>query len=172
VDLFTNTPNTYFRLNVDRGLQEIKFSDWEKLSNIEASTTRYMNGKDMQAKLGLLVNAIKIPKGQITIEQLLCPGPPVGSSLIQHVKDRKLCPLPVSSFTGRNDILDKMRKYFDSDGLFQRVFVLHGLGGSGKSQLAFKFLQESRADERFSDIFYVDDSWLRIKSQQKAASRK
>jgi hypothetical protein len=49
----------------------------------------------------------------------------------------------VASFTGRKEVLDKMHEYFRSDCDFQCVFVLHGLGGSGKSQLAFKFVQES-----------------------------
>jgi hypothetical protein len=61
----------------------------------------------------------------------------------------KSCPLPVKSFTGRNDILDKMCQYFDSDHKIQHVFVLHGLGGSGKSQLAFKFLEDSKTDHRY-----------------------
>jgi hypothetical protein len=93
------------------------------------------------------------------------------------VKERKLCPLPVPTFTGRQDILEKMCRYFDSDSEFQRVFVLYGLGGSGKSQIAFKFLQKSQDNKRyelyeydndflmtfilflknsFSDIFYID----------------
>lgn len=58
VDIFTNSPNTYFRLIVDRGMQEIKFSDWERLSSVEAHTTRYMNGKEVDVKLGMLANAI------------------------------------------------------------------------------------------------------------------
>ncbi|KAJ6535462.1 P-loop containing nucleoside triphosphate hydrolase protein, partial [Mycena capillaripes] len=50
-----------------------------------------------------------------------------------------------------------MGRYFDSDrGSLQHIFVLHGLGGSGKSQLAFKFLQESKLKHRFSEILYVD----------------
>jgi adenylylsulfate kinase-like enzyme len=44
---------------------------------------------------------------------------------------------------GRKEILDKMHRYFGADCGSQHVFVLHGLGGSGKSQLAFKFVQES-----------------------------
>ena len=65
---------------------------------------------------------------------------------IQDIPERKLCPLPVTSFIGRQDILNKMCKYFDLDtqSTWQRVFVLHGLGGSGKSQLAFKFIEESK----------------------------
>jgi len=37
-----------------------------------------------------------------------------------------------------------MRNYFDSDGAGQRIFVLYGLGGAGKSQVAFKFIEESK----------------------------
>ncbi|KAJ7291845.1 P-loop containing nucleoside triphosphate hydrolase protein [Mycena rebaudengoi] len=71
-------------------------------------------------------------------------------------KDHKLCPLPVSSFTGRKDTLQEMHQHFDSDQGSQHIFVLHGLGGSGKSQLAFKFLQDSQAHHCFSEIFYID----------------
>ncbi|KAJ7470012.1 P-loop containing nucleoside triphosphate hydrolase protein [Mycena galericulata] len=75
------------------------------------------------------------------------------------MKDHKPCPLPVSSFTGQRDILQKMHNYFDRDqGSVQHIFVLHGLGGSGKSQLAFKFVHDSQAQaiHRFSKIFYID----------------
>jgi len=39
-----------------------------------------------------------------------------------------------------------MGGYFDSDvdSACQRIFVLYGLGGAGKSQLAFKFIEESK----------------------------
>ncbi|KAF8961360.1 acyl transferase/acyl hydrolase/lysophospholipase [Flammula alnicola] len=152
--LFANSPNTYFRLNVEQGMQGIQLAEWEKLSIVEAHTTQYMKRKEVVEKLALLVNAIRVPRAQLMIEQFIAPRPPVES--IQCIKEHKLCPLPVRSFTGRKDILDKMRRYFDSDGKFQSVFVLYGLGGSGKSQLAFKFLQESQDTNRFSDIFYID----------------
>jgi len=59
----------------------------------------------------------------------------------------------VASFIGRKDILDKMRNYFDSNVAGQRVFVLYGLGGAGKSQLAFKFIEESKA-KRYINCSY------------------
>ncbi|KAJ7814898.1 hypothetical protein B0H14DRAFT_3149270 [Mycena olivaceomarginata] len=71
-------------------------------------------------------------------------------------KDHKLCPLPVSSFTGRKDILQEMHQHFDCNRGSRHIFVLHGLGGSGKSELAFKFLQDSQAHHCFSEIFYID----------------
>jgi len=45
-----------------------------------------------------------------------------------------------------------MCQYFDSGHKDQHVFVLHGLGGAGKSQLAFKFLEDSKAIHRYDSI--------------------
>ena len=67
------------------------------------------------------------------------------SQPIGDIKEPKICPLPVKYFTGQKKILDKMSQYFDSDHKSQHIFVLHGLGGAGKSQLAFKFLENSQA---------------------------
>ena len=74
---------------------------------------------------------------------------PQQSLSIGQLKVHKICPLPVKFFTGRKEILDKMCQYFDTDQKDQHVFVLHGLGGSGKSQLAFKFLEDSRNNHRY-----------------------
>jgi len=67
-----------------------------------------------------------------------------------HLKVVKICPLPVKSFIGRKEILDKLSQYFYSGHKAQHVFVLHGLGGSGKSQLAFKFLEDAQANQRYN----------------------
>ena len=63
----------------------------------------------------------------------------------QRQTERKLCPPPVTSFIGRNDILNKMCTYFDSDSMSQHIFVLYGLGGAGKSQLAYKFIEQYKS---------------------------
>jgi len=65
---------------------------------------------------------------------------------IGHLKMPKICPLPVKSFIGRKEILDRMHQYFNSGHKSQHVFVLHGLGGAGKSQLAFKFLEDAQTN--------------------------
>jgi hypothetical protein len=67
---FANLPNTYFRLNVDQGMQGIELSKWEKLSNVEAHTTQYMRRNEVEEKLALLVNAIRVPRAQLILEQL------------------------------------------------------------------------------------------------------
>jgi len=58
-----------------------------------------------------------------------------------------------------------MRRYFDSDvdSAGQRIFVLYGLGGAGKSQLAFKFIEESegkRYASRLNKIKYNPEGFF------------
>jgi hypothetical protein len=39
-----------------------------------------------------------------------------------------------------------MRAYFSGNIGKRHVFVLHGLGGAGKSQISFKFVEECQVD--------------------------
>ena len=51
---------------------------------------------------------------------------------------------PTSVFTGREDILKQLDGYFSLEGPAKEkrhTFVLYGLGGAGKTQIAFKFVQ-------------------------------
>lgn len=49
-------------------------------------------------------------------------------------------PPPSLSFVGRGDILQQMETcFFDGSGK-RRVFVLYGLGGAGKTQIALTFV--------------------------------
>ncbi|KAJ7788535.1 hypothetical protein B0H14DRAFT_2398352, partial [Mycena olivaceomarginata] len=52
-------------------------------------------------------------------------------------------PPPSRIFHGRKDILDKMHLFFNSDAKGQSIYVLDGLGGVGKTQIALKFIKES-----------------------------
>ncbi|KAJ7435743.1 P-loop containing nucleoside triphosphate hydrolase protein [Mycena galericulata] len=49
-----------------------------------------------------------------------------------------------------------MHGYFDQDTGDQLIFLLHGLGGAGKTQIALKFIKQ--AVTQFSDIFLIDTS--------------
>jgi hypothetical protein len=58
-------------------MQGVGFSEWEKLANVEAHTAQYMKRKEVDEKLALVVNAIKFPRTQLTIEQLSMGFPSV-----------------------------------------------------------------------------------------------
>ncbi|KAF8345299.1 hypothetical protein F5887DRAFT_1159043 [Amanita rubescens] len=70
-----------------------------------------------------------------------------------------LAPLRHSSamFTGRSIYLEKLKDYFGSSAKGQRKsFLLHAMGGIGKTQICFKFIEEH--ETLFSDIFWIDAS--------------
>jgi hypothetical protein len=55
------------------------------------------------------------------------------------------CPPVTPLFKGRRRILERLSAYFcarDSGVRRRREFLLHGMGGSGKSQIALKFAEE------------------------------
>ncbi|KAJ7729742.1 hypothetical protein B0H16DRAFT_1697092 [Mycena metata] len=79
---------------------------------------------------------------------------------LQNVRASQIashCPPPSRIFCGRRDILDKMHHFFSDTGS-QHIYVLYGLRGTGKTQIALKFLQESSS--RFSDILFIDTSTI------------
>jgi hypothetical protein len=49
-------------------------------------------------------------------------------------------------FTGRNDVREKLSDslIFYQTSKSQQIFVLYGLGGSGKTQISLKFAEDSR----------------------------
>ncbi|KAJ7668844.1 hypothetical protein B0H17DRAFT_219425 [Mycena rosella] len=66
------------------------------------------------------------------------------------------CPPATRIFHGRQTILQEMHQYFNQNTGKQDIFLLHGLGGGGKTQIALKFIEESVTI--FTDIFLVDTS--------------
>ncbi|KAJ7853125.1 P-loop containing nucleoside triphosphate hydrolase protein [Mycena olivaceomarginata] len=65
------------------------------------------------------------------------------------------CPPPSRIFQGRQTILDALHQFFAQDTQKQKIYVLYGLGGAGKTQIALKFIEESTD---FNDCFLVDAS--------------
>jgi len=63
--------------------------------------------------------------------------------MVQAAQQINSCPRPSRIFHGRQDILDQMSNYFKQDDGKQHVYLLYGLGGSGKTQLALKFIAQS-----------------------------
>ncbi|KAJ7862029.1 hypothetical protein B0H14DRAFT_517745 [Mycena olivaceomarginata] len=71
------------------------------------------------------------------------------------------CPPPSQIFQGRQDILERMDECFSNDTWGRHVYVLYGLGGSGKTQIALKFLDlANKPNPRFTKQFFIDASSL------------
>ncbi|KAF7345877.1 Nephrocystin-3 [Mycena venus] len=72
------------------------------------------------------------------------------------------CPPPSQIFQGRQDILEKMEEYFSKNPGQRHIYVLYGLGGSGKTQIALKFLDMMNRYQtpRFTKQFFINASSL------------
>ncbi|KAJ7081483.1 hypothetical protein C8R44DRAFT_905261, partial [Mycena epipterygia] len=66
------------------------------------------------------------------------------------------CSPPSRIFHGRQTILQQIHQYFVQPTGKQDIFLLHGLGGAGKTQIALKFISESISN--FTNIFFIDSS--------------
>ncbi|KAJ7447397.1 hypothetical protein FB451DRAFT_778546 [Mycena latifolia] len=135
--------NTYFRFNVQQGMQALEPEHWGKLDQVTAHTEAYLRMEEVKPKLTGTINVLLNPV-------IHCSHSPV------HLK---VCPPPTFHFKGREEILSAMKEYFNTDVGRRHILLLHGLGGAGKSQIAFKFVEQSAVPEsRFSEVYFIDSS--------------
>ncbi|KAJ7348471.1 hypothetical protein DFH08DRAFT_743874 [Mycena albidolilacea] len=121
-----------------------------KTSSVADTISTYQ-GRIQELRLNFLLQAsVEMNFRLHDVQAMISPHFPV-SPVIQRVKN-----FPPASpiFQGRQNILDQMQQFFSTDSGNQKIFLLYGLGGAGKSQIALKFAEDSAF--RFSDMFMVD----------------
>ncbi|KAJ7099646.1 acyl transferase/acyl hydrolase/lysophospholipase [Mycena epipterygia] len=159
---FHMIPNTYFRFNVQQGMQALEAKDWNKLPEVSAHTDAYLRTRDTKTKL---TDAVKVILSMfellnmLPIELKLLPDPYVSGPKI--AENTNNCPPPSRIFEGRRAILDGMHQYFFQATGKQHIYLLYGLGGAGKTQIALKFIEESSSQIlfcSFSNTFFIDTS--------------
>ncbi|KAF8347366.1 hypothetical protein F5887DRAFT_1281075 [Amanita rubescens] len=64
--------------------------------------------------------------------------------------------LPSALFTGRSDHLQTLKEHFCNPSKERKYFLLHGMGGIGKTQICLQFIHQNK--NWFSDIFWIDAS--------------
>ncbi|KAJ7812563.1 acyl transferase/acyl hydrolase/lysophospholipase [Mycena olivaceomarginata] len=137
---FNGIANFYFRFNVEQGMQNIQLNQWERLGDVAANTRQYIQSQLVTNQLADAARSLSEKIGKV-FARSLAPVPTafeIGES--QVVPTLVGCPLPSQIFQGRQDILTRMKDYFSKDIGKRHVYVLYGLGGSGKTQIALKFL--------------------------------
>ncbi|KAG9083841.1 hypothetical protein FRC06_004349 [Ceratobasidium sp. 370] len=67
---FRQATDAYFRLNVDQGIQNIKASEWEKLSEVAAHTRAYTSHSETSEKINQAARAIRGRKAAISMAQI------------------------------------------------------------------------------------------------------
>ncbi|KAJ7878236.1 FabD/lysophospholipase-like protein, partial [Mycena leptocephala] len=159
---FDPVPHVYFRFNVERGMQDIQLNQWERLGDVAANTRQYLLSHPTQNQLVDAVKSLVEKIGRVSTQSL--NAVPIASEFKQFNPALALvrCPPPSQIFRGRQDILAKMDEYFSEDIGERHTYVLHGLGGSGKTEIALKFLHMTNKHQapRFTKQFFINASSL------------
>ncbi|KAG9098286.1 hypothetical protein FRC07_010668, partial [Ceratobasidium sp. 392] len=148
---FRGARDVYFRLNVDQGMQSVRLGDWDRLGKVKAHTRAYMSKAETDKIMELAVKATRERKGVISVEHVdgeIQTAPP------QQLLGVKQCPPPTSVYTERPEPVQQAINCLTNDAQERRVFVFHGLGGAGKTQLALRTIE--RTQDHWSDVVYID----------------
>ncbi|KAJ7153855.1 hypothetical protein C8R43DRAFT_442506 [Mycena crocata] len=124
-----------------------KFKEVIKLSSTADTIAGYQQ-RIRELRINLMFAATLDTNFQVgkALTPQIAPSP-----VAQRIND---CPPASRIFEGRTGILNQMQDFFSTDSDNQRIFLLHGLGGAGKTQIALKFIEQSLSV--FSDIFMID----------------
>ncbi|KAG9080219.1 hypothetical protein FRC06_006934 [Ceratobasidium sp. 370] len=164
---FQDTTNLYFRFSVNQGMQNVRMSHWQMQSEVVAYTRGYMQGSEVTRKLEHAAQAIVAKSGTLgaanigkfspILNRSVYLSPRIGGKAhlpsVQQTTGVKRCPAPSPAFTGCEHQVRHILNCLGPSNE-RRVCVVHGLGGSGKTQLALKAIELSQ--DRWEDIIYVD----------------
>ncbi|KAK0712684.1 P-loop containing nucleoside triphosphate hydrolase protein [Lasiosphaeria miniovina] len=135
----------YYRFNVDCGLEDVRLQESAKKKEIAAATTSYVASQAVFQQMTACANSLAARELDLDYGEYKTPfslqGVPVSKQFVPRPLDtaeieQSLLPRPGTRHTGR------------------RIFVLHGLGGIGKTQLAVDFARRHQAV--FSSVFWLD----------------
>ncbi|QRV94384.1 kinesin light chain [Ceratobasidium sp. AG-Ba] len=148
---FQSTNSVYFRFSVDQGMQNVGLGEWEKLQRVAANAQAYLRGSKVNKIVDDAVASIKARKAAVNNQKI---DGVIQTNAPDRMTGYKACPAPTPVFTGRKDTIDRIVTCISRGDTQRCVCVLYGLGGSGKTQLALKAVQETSGI--WSDIVFVD----------------
>ncbi|KAG8793093.1 hypothetical protein FRC12_003898 [Ceratobasidium sp. 428] len=148
---FQSTVDVYFRFNVDQGTQDAQMSRWQEENQVAAHTRTYMQKAEVNRQIDKAARTIADRKGVLIGADI---GGAVRQPTMQQTTGVKHCPAPSVAFTGCERQISQVVTCLVSRVNERRVCVVHGLGGSGKTQIALKSVERTR--DNWSDIVYVD----------------
>ncbi|KAL6406244.1 tetratricopeptide repeat domain protein [Ilyonectria robusta] len=132
----------YYRFNVARGLEDVGLEESRKQREIAAATGRYVASQDVFRQMKACANGLarKHYFGSYKTPFSL-DGVPASSNFVDRPSDTA-------------DLEKYLLPRRSHSRQTRKVFVLHGLGGVGKTQLAIDFARRHQAT--FSSVFWLD----------------
>ncbi|KAL2043537.1 hypothetical protein N7G274_003844 [Stereocaulon virgatum] len=146
----------YYQFNVIQGLEDIGLEQSTRKNVVIAATDRYLESQAVFKQMRAFGNSLAVRQNFGPYSNL--PHPPPPSFRNKHFD----VPRNASSvFTGREEICEQLHARCLASSIShtrgqQKRYVIHGLGGSGKTQVCLKFAEDHR--EEFWGVFWVDAS--------------
>ncbi|OCL00351.1 uncharacterized protein K441DRAFT_99752 [Cenococcum geophilum 1.58] len=137
--LLDNT-SRYYRFNVARGLEDIGLEESKKSKEIAAATRRYIGSQEVFKQMQACADNVA---GREYFGEYRTVFSLEGVPRVSKFVDR-----PAEMAELERVLLPKQQS------CRQRISILHGLGGIGKTQLAVEFAR--RHHRRFSSVFWLD----------------
>ncbi|KAK3310503.1 uncharacterized protein B0T15DRAFT_518680 [Chaetomium strumarium] len=150
--------NAYFRFNVPDAADQVGLDEYLKLGRLKALTAEYLAQPFVMDRVSDAADVL----ARNAADHGLTLGHSHGIDrdlLISSTQDVQPLGDVSCFFMARDDILDKLDAHFsprDTKGKPRREFLLYGLGGVGKTQIALK--AADNLEDRFKYIFHVDGS--------------
>ncbi|KAG8746892.1 hypothetical protein FRC12_014188 [Ceratobasidium sp. 428] len=148
---FQTTSDVYFRFSVDHGMQDARISRWQERSEVAAHTRSYLQKAEVNGQVDKATQSVAASKGVLKGADI---GGAVRQPAVQQTTGVKRCPAPSPAFTGCERQISQVVNCLLSRANERRVCVVHGLGGSGKTQIALKSVERTR--DNWLDIVYID----------------
>ncbi|KAH8744930.1 hypothetical protein F5882DRAFT_525888 [Hyaloscypha sp. PMI_1271] len=117
--------SSYFRFNVEQGLQDVELDDWEEEERMDALATAYLGRTETATSIERCAKSLKNPNHSIKV--------------LRNVKFPVNQPAQCQPFIDREGYTQKLHEFFNLSRAPKKVFVIHGIGGSGKSQTSLNF---------------------------------
>ncbi|KAK3986887.1 hypothetical protein QBC44DRAFT_401512 [Cladorrhinum sp. PSN332] len=150
--------NAYFRFNVPDVADKVRLEEYAKMQELKKMTTQYLSLSDTVEDILQLSSLIAHEKFVHGLT-LGIAHKPEKSQVVRTNTKARLMGESSRFFTGREVILNRLDNYFsprNTGGKPRREFLLYGLGGVGKTQIALKAAE--LFEERFKYIFFIDGS--------------
>ncbi|KEP45593.1 kinesin light chain [Rhizoctonia solani 123E] len=156
---FQDTSGVYFRFNVDQGVQDMKDGSWERLGETMEHTKAYLQKNETNQRIENAVHASMEKQVALATTHIAgrIPGPSDADvELRQPPPKLKRCPAPSPIYTGREDENSQVIACLTGSQDEERVCVVYGLGGMGKTQLALNAIQCTQSE--WEHVILVDAS--------------
>ncbi|KAL2154298.1 hypothetical protein VTH82DRAFT_2974 [Thermothelomyces myriococcoides] len=151
-----NYPNAYFRFNVPGAAAEVRLEEYLKMGKLKSSTAVYLSDPDVSARIQAAATVLKNNSSEHGLTLGHTDALDKDQVVLSTLEPQHLG-YTSRFFTGREDILAKLRACFherNTGGKPRREFLLYGMGGVGKTQIALKIADE--LEDQFKYVFHVD----------------